>query len=229
MNAQLKVDIRHQRGDFVLEARFTAQARITALSGPSGAGKTTLLHIIAGLIRPDEARIILGGKVLEDTKAGIFLPPHQRGTACVFQEARLFPHLTVRQNLLYSRLFSRDRDKNAGEEALQSVLDLLGLAPFLHRSPQSLSGGEKQRVAIGRALLANPRLLIMDEPLASLDAARKAEIFPYLERLRDETGIPILYVSHNREEIMRLASFIVRIEHGTVKGMGDLSAMMDEN
>ncbi len=202
---------RHAQGDFVLDLAFMSEARLVALFGPSGSGKTTVLHIIAGLIRPREGKVVVAGEVLTDTAAGIFLPPHKRRLGYVFQDGRLFPHLTVRQNLLYGRWLAprRVRFNSLGE-----IVDLLGLAPLLDRRPATLSGGEKQRVAIGRALLASPRALLMDEPLASLDEARKAETLPYIERLRDHSALPIVYVSHSAAEISRLTREVVRLEAG---------------
>ncbi len=187
----LSVDIRHRLGDFSLDAAFSSDGGVTALFGRSGSGKTSIIRIIAGLIQPDHGRVSLDGTVLADTDAQVFVPRHRRRFGYVFQEARLFPHLSVRQNLNYGRWFAL---KSEHGESFDGVVDLLGIAALLDRRPAKLSGGEKQRVAIGRALLSSPRLLLMDEPLAALDEARKAEILPYLERLRDETKVPIIYV-----------------------------------
>lgn len=171
----LEIDIAHDYGGgFALQAQFACAPGLTALFGRSGAGKTTLVNAIAGLLTPQRARISINGRVLSDTQAGIHVPPHQRRIGYVFQDARLFPHLTVRNNLLYGRFFARRNDIITFDH----VVDLLGIAHLLQRRPATLSGGEKQRVAIGRALLARPRLLLMDEPLASLDEARRAEILP---------------------------------------------------
>ena len=188
----LAFDIKHRLGDFLLDARCETGGGLIALFGRSGSGKSSIINVIAGLIRPDEARITIDGVPLIDTARGIFVPRHKRRIGYVFQEGRLFPHLTVRQNLLYGNWFSP-----AGEQAddLDDVVELLGISGLLERRPGRLSGGEKQRVAIGRALLANPRVLLMDEPLASLDEVRKAEILPYIERLRDQSRVPIVYVS----------------------------------
>ncbi len=213
----LEVDAAHRLGDFSLDVRFSGGAGVTALFGRSGAGKTLLVNIIAGLIAPQRGRIALGGQVLLDTERGIAVPSHRRRLGYVFQEGRLFPHLTVRQNQLYGRLFA---PRNERREHLGPIVELLGIEPLLKRYPHALSGGEKQRVAIGRALLASPRLLLMDEPLASLDDARKAEILPYIERLRDETRIPIVYVSHSLAEVSRLANDIVLLAHGRVAAHG---------
>jgi molybdate transport system ATP-binding protein len=213
----LTVDVRHRLGSFTLEAAFASAGGITAVFGASGCGKTTLVNVIAGLIRPDFARINVGDTVLVDTARGIDLPPHRRRIGYVFQEARLFPHLTVESNLAYGEWFTPKAERYA---ARAQILDLLGIAHLLKRRPRDLSGGEKQRVAIGRALLASPRLLLMDEPLASLDAARKAEIMPYLERLRDEVKIPIVYVSHSVAEVMRLASDVAVLSQGRLAAFG---------
>ncbi|HEY6981862.1 molybdenum ABC transporter ATP-binding protein [Reyranella sp.] len=214
----LDVDIEHRHGTFRLSARFVSQPGVTALFGRSGSGKTTLVNIVGGLIRPEHGRVTVDGKVLVDTERRLFVPKHRRCIGYVFQDSRLFPHLSVRQNLLYGRWFSHG---NAGAVAdFGSVVDLLGIGPLLERRPLSLSGGEKQRVAIGRALLAHPRLLLMDEPLASLDEARRAEILPYIERLRDKAGVPILYVSHSVAEVARLATTVVILADGKVTAVG---------
>lgn len=213
----LSVDIRHRLGAFSLEAAFTSEGGVTALFGRSGSGKTSIVRIIAGLIRPDHGRVSLDGTVLADTDRQVLLPRHRRRFGYVFQEARLFPHLSVRQNLNYGRWFA---PKNERSESFDGVVDLLGIAALLDRRPSKLSGGEKQRVAIGRALLSSPRLLLMDEPLAALDEARKAEILPYLERLRDETKIPIIYVSHSIAEVARLANRVVVMRDGKVETVG---------
>jgi molybdate transport system ATP-binding protein len=211
----LEVDVEHRLGAFRLAVAFIAQDGVTALFGPSGSGKTTLVNIIAGLIRPERGRVAVGGTVLVDCAAGTWLPPHRRRIGYVFQDGRLFPHLTVRRNLLYGRLFTPRLERAA---SLEQVVELLGIGDLLQRRPASLSGGEKQRVAIGRALLADPRLLLMDEPLAGLDEARREEILPYLERLRDRARLPIVYVSHVAAEVERLASTVVRLEAGRLAG-----------
>lgn len=222
----LEIDIAHDYGGFALQAQFTCAPGLTALFGRSGAGKTTLVNAIAGLLTPRRARISINGRVLNDTTAGINVPPHQRRIGYVFQEARLFPHLTVRNNLLFGRFFARRTDTIAFDH----VVELLGIAPLLQRRPATLSGGERQRVAIGRALLARPELLLMDEPLAALDGARKEEILPYLERLRDELRLPIVYVSHAIPEVTRLADTVVLLSDGRVQAVGsveDLTARLD--
>ncbi|MBJ3776692.1 molybdenum ABC transporter ATP-binding protein [Acuticoccus mangrovi] len=219
----LTVRLRHAFGGFTLDVAFEAPAGITALFGRSGSGKTTIVNAVAGLMRPDEGRIVAGDTVLLDTAAGRFVPPHRRRVGYVFQEGRLFPHLSVRQNLLFGAFFA---PRGAPREDLGRVVDLLGIAHLLGRRPGMLSGGEKSRVAIGRALLAAPRLLLMDEPLAALDEARKAEIIPYLERLRDETEVPILYVSHSLPEVARLATSLVAIDAGRVVRAGSTTTVL---
>jgi molybdate transport system ATP-binding protein len=209
----IAVAVVHQQGDFSLEVTFEANAHVVALVGPSGSGKTTVLNVIAGLVRASHARVVVQGRVLTDTGQRVFEPPHKRRIGYVFQEGRLFPHLTVRRNLTYGRWFTPAAEHWA---RLDEIVALLGIAHLLERRPHTLSGGEKQRVAIGRALLASPRLLLMDEPLASLDQARKDETLPYIERLRDELSIPIVYVSHSLAEVERLTDQIVRLEAGRV-------------
>src|SRR6516162_775601 len=223
MSAILEVDIEHRLGAFALDIHFRSGRGLTALFGRSGAGKTSVVNAIAGLIRPERGRIVVDGSVLIDTERGIRVPAHRRRVGYVFQEGRLFPHLTVRQNLLFGRWFARD---SAPASCLDDVVDLLGIAPLLDRRPGRLSGGEKQRVAIGRALLASPRLLLMDEPLAALDAGRKDEILPYLERLRDQASVPIVYVSHSVAEVTRLANTIVLISDGRVRAVGPVQEVM---
>ncbi len=212
----LAVDIALRRGEFSLEARFATHRRVVALFGPSGAGKSTVVHAVAGLVRPDSGSIRIGGAVLFDSATGTDVPPHRRRLGYVFQDARLFPHLSVRSNLLYGHRLTPAAERTADPDA---VIAMLGIGALLDRRPDTRSGGERQRVAIGRALLASPRILLMDEPLASLDAARKAEILPWLERLRDESTVPILYVSHSVEEVNRLAEEVVTMEAGRVTGV----------
>ncbi len=219
----LEVDIEHRLGAFALDIHFRSGRGLTALFGRSGVGKTSVVNAIAGLIRPQRGRIAVDGTVLVDTEHDINLPPHRRRVGYVFQEGRLFPHLTVRQNLLFGRWFAPRR---AAAGRLDDVVDLLGIGPLLERRPSRLSGGEKQRVAVGRALLASPRLLLMDEPLASLDARRRDEILPFLERLREEASVPIVYVSHSVAEVARLASTIVLIADGRVRAVGPVQEVM---
>jgi molybdate transport system ATP-binding protein len=213
----LSVDVEKRLGDFALVARFDTADGVTALFGPSGSGKSTIVNMIAGLITPQRGRIALDDSVLFDGAGKVSVPAYRRNIGYVFQEGRLFPHLSVAQNLSYGR-WMRGLPRNGEEE--QRITALLDLAPFLARRPGRLSGGERQRVAIGRALLMRPRLLLLDEPLASLDAARKAEILPYLERLRDEARVPMVYVSHQADEVRRIASCVVRVEAGRVTGVG---------
>lgn len=220
----LEVALRHSFPGFALDARFGAPAGLTALFGHSGSGKTTIVNAVAGLLRPQSGRVAVGDAVLTDSRRGIFLPPHRRGIGYVFQEARLFPHLTVRQNLLYGHWFT-GRGRTAD---LSRVVEMLGIGPLLPRRPAALSGGERQRVALGRALLSHPRILLMDEPLAALDQGRKDEILPFLERLRDQAGVPILYVSHSAAEIARLATTVVMIDGGRVTAAGPVAAMLSD-
>lgn len=219
----LDVALRHRQGGFTLDVEFTCGSGITALFGRSGAGKTTLVNLIAGLERPNAGgRIAIDGRVLVDTAEGIFVKPHQRRIGYVFQEGRLFPHLDVRHNLLYGRFFARDRSDAIH---FDEVVDLLGIGHLLDRRTGGLSGGEKQRVAIGRALLARPQMLLMDEPLAALDAARKEEILPYLETLRSQLRLPVVYVSHALPEVLRLADHLVLLEAGRVRAAGPLTGL----
>jgi molybdate transport system ATP-binding protein len=224
----LSVAVAHRFGSFVLDAAFDSAGGLTALFGRSGAGKTSLINAIAGLLRPERARIVVDGAVLTDTAAGVFVATRRRRIGYVFQEGRLFPHLTVRQNLLYGRWFAPPIDTRGAGSAgeVDQIVELLGIAGLLQRRPAHLSGGEKQRVAIGRALLARPRLLVMDEPLASLDEARKTEILPYIERLRDEAGVPIVYVSHQVAEVTRLATTMVVLNEGRIAAIGPTAAIM---
>jgi molybdate transport system ATP-binding protein len=217
------VSISHRQGAFALEAEFESNGRLTALFGASGSGKTTLVNIIGGLVRPNSGRVETDGRVLVDTKRRLFVPPHRRDIGYVFQDARLFPHLSVRQNLKYGRFFTPQAERYAEFDA---VVDMLGIAHLLERRPAMLSGGEKQRVAIGRALIASPKLILMDEPLASLDDARKAEILPYIERLRDHMRIPIVYVSHSLAEVSRLATDVVHLAGGRVLKAGTASEVL---
>jgi molybdate transport system ATP-binding protein len=218
----LSLDVEKRLGAFELAARFETEARVTALFGPSGAGKTTIINMIAGLVAPDRGRIMYRGKLLFDAAGKVNLPPHRRQFGYVFQDGRLFPHLSVRGNLEYGRRMYRLK-RDAGE--LERIVAMLDLGHLSDRRPGKLSGGERQRVAIGRALLMRPQLLLLDEPLASLDAARKAEIMPYLERLRDEAGVPMIYVTHQAEDARRLATTVVRIEAGRVAAVGGLELL----
>lgn len=217
----LRVDVTKQLGEFAIEASFTSEGRVTGLFGASGAGKTSLINMIAGLLRPDRGSIILDDEALDDTAKGTHVPPHRRRIGYVFQDARLFPHLDVRQNLDYGRRMNRLTDDPAQRSR---VIDLLDIGHLLDRRPGQLSGGERQRVALGRALLSKPRLLLMDEPLGSLDEGRKVEILPYLMRLRDE-GIPMVYVSHDAAELRQLATQIVMLRNGRVTALGGVKVL----
>jgi molybdate transport system ATP-binding protein len=221
----LSVDVEKRIGEFSLAARFETAPGVTALFGPSGAGKTTIVNMIAGLIAPDRGRIALDDTVLFDSATQTNVPPHRRRIGYVFQEGRLFPHLSVAQNLDYGRRMS---GLPADPAETERVVGLLDIKPLLARRPGKLSGGERQRIAVGRALLMQPRLLLLDEPLASLDARRKADILPYLERLRDETRIPMVYVSHQAAEVRRIATSVVWLDEGrvtAVRGVEFLDAM----
>lgn len=211
----IEIELRQRLGDFELDVAFKSAAHVTALSGPSGSGKTTILNAIAGLTRPPYGRIVISDRVLVDTSKGVYVPRHKRRVGYVFQDARLFPHLNVERNLKYGRWLS------GGKAPLEPVVDLLGIGHLLKRAPRLLSGGEAQRVAIGRALLADPALLLLDEPLSALDQQRREEILPFLEALPKTTGVPILYISHSRDEIARLAGKIVRLQNGRVAGQED--------
>jgi molybdate transport system ATP-binding protein len=213
----LSVDVQKQLGEFALEARFASESGVTALFGASGTGKTTVIMTIAGLTRPDRGSIVLDGEVLFDANKRLDVKPWKRRIGTVFQEARLFPHLSVQHNLDYGRWMS---GLPADARAFAHALELLDIGHLVDRRPGKLSGGERQRVAFGRALLMRPRLLLLDEPLASLDAARKAEILPYLERLRDDARVPMIYVSHNADEVRRIATRVVRLEAGRVAAQG---------
>ncbi len=213
----LSVDIEKQLGDFTLNAAFDAEGGATALFGASGAGKTSIINMIAGLLAPDRGRIALDDEILFDRKAHINHPAWRRHIGYVFQEGRLFPHLSVKRNLDFGRWMS---GRTSDAKAFAHVVELLDIGRLLDRRPGKLSGGERQRVAVGRALLMRPRLLLLDEPLASLDAARKRDILPYLERLRDEAHVPIIYVSHDASEVKRIASRVVWLSAGKVVKTG---------
>lgn len=207
----MSFDIAVQRrlGERTLGVTCAATAPLVALFGPSGAGKTSILNMVAGLLRPDRGRIVVAGEVLFDSAAGIDVPAPQRRAGYVFQDDRLFPHLRVRDNLLYGWKLAAPADRRM---ALDDACRFLDIGHLLHRWPRTLSGGEARRVAIGRALLGGPRFLLLDEPLTSLDQARCEEILRVIERLRDEVGLPVLYVSHDRPEVERLTSAIVTVD-----------------
>ncbi|HEX3063736.1 MAG TPA: molybdenum ABC transporter ATP-binding protein [Usitatibacter sp.] len=219
----LDVDIEVERGAFRVEARFASDAPIVALFGRSGAGKSTVVNAIAGIVRPRRGRITVGGRTLFDSARGIDLPPEARRVGYVFQEALLFPHMTVAANLAYGERLTPASERFVERDRVVSLLDLSRL---LERRPAGLSGGERQRAAIGRALLASPRILLMDEPLASLDAPRKAEILAYIELLRDELALPIVYVSHALEEVTRLADSMVLVADGRVAAQGSVAEVL---
>ncbi|MDI4656103.1 molybdenum ABC transporter ATP-binding protein [Xanthobacter autotrophicus] len=220
----IEIDVSLARSTgFCLEAHFAApDMGVTALFGRSGSGKTTIIQVVAGSVRPDRGRIQVGGEVFFDSEKGIDLPMERRGAGYVFQDARLFPHMSVDSNLRYGER----RAKREITIRFDAVVDMLGIGHLLKRRPHTLSGGEKQRVAIGRALLSQPRLLLMDEPLASLDEMRKGEILPYLERLRDELQLPILYVSHSVEEVLRLSDAVAAVADGKVIASGALADVL---
>ena len=218
----LRVDVTKQLGEFKLSAAFASEGRVTGLFGASGSGKTSLINMIAGLLRPDRGSIVVDGDTLEDTAAGIHVPTWRRRIGYVFQDARLFPHLNVAQNLDYGR---RMNGLAADPAQHKRIVDLLDIGGLLDRRPGKLSGGERQRVALGRALLAKPRLLLLDEPLGALDEGRKLEILPYLVRLRDEAGVPMVYVSHDAAELRQLATQIVMLRGGEVTAFGGVKVL----
>lgn len=219
----LEVDVSIRRGAFRVEAAFTSDAPIVALFGRSGAGKSTIVHAIAGVVRPERGRIVVGGRTLFDSAAGIDVPPERRRVGYVFQDALLFPHMSVRANLAYGETLTPPAERFVDTAR---VIALLGIGGLLERRPANLSGGERQRVAIGRALFASPRVLLLDEPLASLDGARKAEILAYIELLRDELALPMVYVSHALEEVTRLAERLVLLAEGRVAAAGSVAELM---
>jgi molybdate transport system ATP-binding protein len=221
----IEIDVDYRAGDFTLCAAFHSDTRVTALFGRSGAGKSTLVNILAGLLKPERGRVRVGGETLFDSERGIDIPPSRRRIGYVFQAGHLFPHLTVRQNLVYGRFFSG----GAKSADVDAITELLGLGDLLDRRPGALSGGEKQRVAIGRSLLSNPRLLLMDEPLASLDSPRKSEILRYIETLRDRFDTPIVYVTHAVSEIVRLAQTVAVLHDGRVVAVGTPGDVLDRS
>lgn len=222
----IEIAVKRRKGAFSLDIALTLpEDGVTALFGRSGAGKTSILKAVAGLERPDSGRIAIGDQVLFDSSSGIDVPVQARRIGVVFQEDRLFPHMKVRANLLYGTPRDRSRDWENAAPGFDDVVDLLGIGGLLERRPHSLSGGERQRVAIGRALLMKPDALVMDEPLAALDGARKAEILPMLAELRALRRIPILYVSHQMEEVVRLADTLALIDGGRVAAVGPVEAL----
>jgi molybdate transport system ATP-binding protein len=213
----LRVDVFKQLGEFSVDVAFTSEGRVTGLFGSSGAGKTSLVSMIAGLVQPDRGIIAVDSDVLYDGSARIHVPPHRRRIGYVFQDARLFPHLSVAQNLDYGRRMNRLTRDPAEETRITEMLDI---GHLLDRRPGGLSGGERQRVALGRALLSQPRLLLLDEPMGALDEERKAEILPYLKRLRDAGDVPMVFVSHDADEMRQLATQVVMLKRGRVAAFG---------
>ena len=222
----IRARLRRDFGDFDLKVDLTLPGRgVTVLFGASGCGKTTLLRCLAGLEPAARGHLSVNGEVWQDDASGRFLPPHRRAIGYVFQDAALFPHLSVRQNLDYGQRRVPKEDRRI---AFDQAVDLLGIRPLLERRPDKLSGGERQRVGMARALLTSPRLLLMDEPLASLDVGLKRDILPYLERLHDELDIPVVYVTHSPDEMARLGDFLVLMERGRVRGQGPLPTMLGD-
>jgi molybdate transport system ATP-binding protein len=210
----MRINVQRRQGSCSIDVAFQSDENgITALFGPSGAGKSSIINMVAGLQRPDSGTIFIGGRCLFDSARGVNLPPEKRNVGYVFQEGLLFPHISVRGNLLYGRC--RKQSGDAGIECDQ-VVDLLGIQHLLSRKPKTLSGGEKQRVAFGRAVLSHPDVLLMDEPLASLDDARKEEMLPFIKELNASFHIPILYVSHALEEIFTLTKHVITLANGRI-------------
>lgn len=222
----IDVSILHDYGGFLLDAAFRVEGSgVTALFGPSGAGKTSIINAIAGVLEPQRGRVVVNGRVLYDSSAKICVPMRKRRIGYVFQDARLFPHMTVETNL---RFGWRRAPHPASPAEVEQIVHMLGLRSLLTRRPRNLSGGEKARVALGRALLVSPEILLLDEPLAALDTARKNEIFPYLERLRDEAGLPILYVGHSLDEVSRLADHLILLRSGRVVRSGSVFDVLSD-
>lgn len=213
----LTIDVSKRLGEFSVDAAFTSDSRVIGLFGTSGAGKTSILAMIAGLVEPDRGMIAINGDTLDDTDRSIHIPAHRRRIGYVFQDARLFPQLSVQQNLDYGRRMNRLPHEPAEQTR---IVELLDIGHLLNRRPGLLSGGERQRIALGRALLSKPRLMLFDEPLGSLDDERKDEILPYLIQLRDEANVPMVYVSHDPDELRQIATYIVLIKRGRVAASG---------
>ena len=221
----LDLHVIRQQGDFQIDVAFVARdVGVTAMFGRSGAGKTSVINMVAGLVRPDRGHIVVNGQTFFDAAKGLHVPPEKRRMGYIFQDGRLFPHLSVKSNLTYGMRLIPRSERNV---ALDDVVDLLGIGHLLHRRPARLSGGEKQRVAIGRALLTSPALLLMDEPLASLDTGRKSEVLPFLSRLCAELSTPILYVSHSLNEVFNLADMMLLMDEGRVVAAGPIEALMN--
>jgi len=211
----IEVQARFKRPNFELDASLQLDHRVTAIFGPSGSGKSTLLGVIAGIIKPDSGRVFVNGECLFDSQKHINKPIHERRIGLVFQDSRLFPHLNVQQNLTYALNFI---PKEQQQFNFEHIVQLLEIAPLLQQRPHQLSGGEKQRVALGRALLSSPRLLMLDEPLASLDDRLKNQILPFLKLIADEINIPMIYISHSKKEIMQITDNLINIESGQIRG-----------
>jgi molybdate transport system ATP-binding protein len=223
----LEIDLKRKQGSFSVDALFQgAHSGVTALFGSSGAGKTSVVNMVAGLLKPDAGRVAINGHLLFDSVRGINLPPERRRVGYVFQDGRLLPHVTVKSNLVYGMRRTTPAQRYVD---LDQVVELLGISHLLQRRPARLSGGEKQRVAIGRALLTSPALLLMDEPLASLDADRKNEVLPFIMRMSREFSIPILYVTHAMDEILTLADYLVLMEDGHVLASGPIGHVMSRS
>ena len=219
----LSVQALQKRPDFTLDVAFESDSAITALFGPSGSGKSTILNLVAGVKRPDSGRIVVAGNVLNDTNARIFVPPHKRRIGFVFQDAQLFPHFTVQQNIRFGQWFNRAEKQGL---PLEAIVETLGIGALLKRRPATLSGGERHRVALARALLSSPHILLMDEPLSALDDARRSEIMGLIERIRDEFAVPIVYVTHRVDEVRRLASRVIRLNAGHVVDAGTAAEVL---
>lgn len=218
----LAADVTKQLGDFALQAEFESDGLVTGLFGNSGAGKTSIVNMIAGLVTPDRGTISLDGEILDDVASGLHVPSHRRRIGYVFQDARLFPHLSVKQNLDYGRRMNGHKADYAAEAR---TVELLDIGHLLDRRPSQLSGGEKQRIALGRALLARPKLLLLDEPLGSLDDEHKDDIMPLLIRMRDDAKVPMVYVTHDAEEMRRLATNVVMLRRGRVVAQGGIDIL----
>lgn len=221
----IELDLLRKQGDFIVQTAYSSDAQVMGLFGPSGAGKSTLLNMIAGLATPDSGHLLLNDVCLFDSSRKINVPLHQRRIGMVFQDSRLFPHMTVNDNLKYG--FNRLKEKDR-RLSLQHIVDLLEIGHLLDNKPQQLSGGEKQRVALGRALLTSPQLLLLDEPLASLDARLKQQILPFLKRVKDEINIPMIYVSHAIDEILYLTSQVAIMEYGKILAMGAFNEIIHD-
>ena len=209
----IEVQARLKRKHFELDASLQLTQRVNAIYGPSGSGKSTLLSIIAGITQPDSGRIMINGECLFDSELQINIPIHERKIGLVFQDGRLFPHLTVEHNLSYALNFTPVQKQ---QFQLKKIVELLEIGQLLNQRPHQLSGGEKQRIALGRALLSSPRLLMLDEPLASLDERLKSQILPFLKKVADEVEIPMIYISHSMEEILKITDNIIDIQLGKI-------------